>query len=68
MGRELSPEQRAKIDEMAAAALPFKEDLRKLGQEHPEAVMALGKLVQDYFMKCGYTNICKALREYGGEL
>jgi hypothetical protein len=68
MGRELSLEQKAKLDEMAAAAIPFKEELRKIGQDNPEAVMAVGKLVEDYYMKCGYTNICKAIREYGGAL
>jgi hypothetical protein len=68
MGRVLSPEQQAKLDEMAAAALPFKEDLRKLAQENPEAVMVIGNLVETYYMKCGYTNICKAIREYGGRV
>jgi hypothetical protein len=68
MGRELSPEQKAKLEAMAAATVPFKEDLRNLAQENPESVMAVAKLVEAYYMKCGYTNICKALREYGGKV
>lgn len=64
MGRTMTAEElerKVKIEEAMKEAGP---ELQILAQSYPEATGELAAWIDKWFMSCGYTALCRYLRQY----